>query len=664
MLRKIIYYCVLSILSLQTYLLHAQNTPLPFTCPAMGAIINEGPARPDHPSYLALINPSTGALGAQVAVTDDAGMPYLSLNGLGIVSTTGLGYAQHQYLPSQLEVILALMGGNYTSTSTLVEVGANGIARTLGTLVPPVTSGNAHIMLGLIGTADNSGHYLVAAAEGQVNLADTSVSNFKLYLGKVTVPDTTVAWTQVTLDASCTQFQQAFIDGIKNGEDHGPQDMVWDPATGNVWLYSGVDKIFGVLNTTTNTGTCYADNNGISAVGNLGGLALDSVGQLIGLEVQTGNVYRIDTRGCMDGNPATPCITSLNLINNYTINGNNDTRGDAASCVSACTPPSLTKQNFITCENNPVELSVNVSPSGSYTYTWGVYAGNGTLISATTATPTYSNNTAGTYKVYVTIESATGCQKSDSIYVTVAKKPDTTLINKGLCANDSILFNGQIIKQTGTYIALFTGFAGCDSLVKLIVTDSICNQNLPPVAVNNDTITYGGGVVIPVIFNDTDPDGDDLTLCGGTGGIITPPQNGTVQVNIDGTITYTPTITSGIDSFQYAICDGKGGADTAWVYITIEDCKIPNTFSPNGDGVNDFFEIPCVTGKEHVVLCVYNRWGAEVFRNENYDNVSGLFEGKYKGEDLPDGTYYYVLKYTNAKNEKVDKAGFVVIHRK
>jgi gliding motility-associated-like protein len=607
-----------------------------------------------------VITPSTGVVGTQIAVTDvTTSQPYKSLNGVGLVNTDGYAYAQYQAIPNRTQVLLDLLAGNYTATSSLIQIGSNGKAQTLGILTPPANAGfNAHVMLGLLGSADNTGNYLVASAEAQVNPVDTSISAFKLYIGKVSVPSASVTWSEISLDVSCTAFQQAFIDAIKRGEDRGAQDMVWDYNTNKLLLYAGVDRILGVLDLTSNVGTCYADNNGVQQTANLGGLALDSVGQLIGLEVQSGRVFRIDTRGCVDGNPGTPCVNSVTSINNYTINGNIDTRGDAASCVSACTPPVITKSNAITCVNTPIQLSVGVSPQGNNTYTWGIYAGNGTFVNTNTATPTYANSVTGNFKVYVTVENATGCQATDSLIVTVVNKPDTTFLSQSLCSNknDSIIFNGQIIKDAGVYLVSLISNTGCDSLVKLTVTENVCNTN-PPVAVADDTITFGNSIVINVLNNDYDLDGDTISICG----IVTNPTHGSIVTNQDGTITYTPNITSGIDSFQYKICT-KDGDSIAWVVITIEDCIIPNTFSPNGDGKNDIFEIPCIDANKGS-LCVFNRWGAQVFRNDHYDNITGTFDGKYKGEDLPDGTYYYVLKYNNLQGKSIDRAGFIVIHR-
>ncbi|OAQ42274.1 hypothetical protein A5893_03950 [Pedobacter psychrophilus] len=74
------------------------------------------------------------------------------------------------------------------------------------------------------------------------------------------------------------------------------------------------------------------------------------------------------------------------------------------------------------------------------------------------------------------------------------------------------------------------------------------------------------------------------------------------------------------------------------------DSKFPAGFSPNNDGVHDKFVIENTAGKL-VSLEVYNRWGNVVYKNEDYKNDwTGIAnKGVIIGQDLPDGTYYYVV---------------------
>jgi gliding motility-associated-like protein len=91
----------------------------------------------------------------------------------------------------------------------------------------------------------------------------------------------------------------------------------------------------------------------------------------------------------------------------------------------------------------------------------------------------------------------------------------------------------------------------------------------------------------------------------------------------------------------------------------------PNGFSPNGDGINETYVVPC--NEEHLKngptsLKVYNRWGDEVWRSlGNYQND---FAGKNQQTiTLPDGTYYFIYKYVNAAGKEESVAKFMVIHR-
>lgn len=67
-----------------------------------------------------------------------------------------------------------------------------------------------------------------------------------------------------------------------------------------------------------------------------------------------------------------------------------------------------------------------------------------------------------------------------------------------------------------------------------------------------------------------------------------------------------------------------------------EDIEVPNAFSPNGDGINDYFFVTGVEGTQWE-LEIFDRWGASKYRDTAYQN-------DWNGQDLPEGVYYYVLR--------------------
>ncbi|WP_157262465.1 Ig-like domain-containing protein [Pedobacter sp. PACM 27299] len=121
------------------------------------------------------------------------------------------------------------------------------------------------------------------------------------------------------------------------------------------------------------------------------------------------------------------------------------------------------------------------------------------------------------------------------------------------------------------------------------------------------------------------------------------PANGTLQMNKDGKIVYLPKKGySGIEKFSYKIHDAVGiSSNVAIVTINVvpPDLEIPNTFTPNGDGKNDTFQIVGRENYENIDLAVFNRWGDQVYKNNNYKD-------EWDGAGLNDGTYFYVLKLT------------------
>jgi hypothetical protein len=95
---------------------------------------------------------------------------------------------------------------------------------------------------------------------------------------------------------------------------------------------------------------------------------------------------------------------------------------------------------------------------------------------------------------------------------------------------------------------------------------TVTNSNHPPVAVGDTATTLQGvPVAINVLANDSDPDGDPLSVTSAT-----VPAHGTATVNPDNSITYTPAVGYvGTDSFNYWISDGRGGVATAKVTVTV-----------------------------------------------------------------------------------------------
>ncbi|MBN1478311.1 S8 family serine peptidase [Candidatus Sumerlaeota bacterium] len=90
--------------------------------------------------------------------------------------------------------------------------------------------------------------------------------------------------------------------------------------------------------------------------------------------------------------------------------------------------------------------------------------------------------------------------------------------------------------------------------------------NLDPVAVDDTASTsVDASVIITPLSNDHDDDGGTLTLAGATHG-----SHGASTVNAGGTVTYTPEAGySGVDRLRYTVHDGQGGADVAWIDITV-----------------------------------------------------------------------------------------------
>ncbi len=136
-------------------------------------------------------------------------------------------------------------------------------------------------------------------------------------------------------------------------------------------------------------------------------------------------------------------------------------------------------------------------------------------------------------------------------------------------------------------------------------------------------------------------------------------------LNPDGTLDIS-SLENGIYTFTHTISNGICGDTSVTVMIQIEckDLDIPNYVTPDGDGTDDVFVIAGIENYPDNELTIFNRWGTVVYQTTNYqNNWDGRSTSKYNvaGDELPTGTYYYVLD-TQSEVHGV-KTGFIYLER-
>ena len=99
----------------------------------------------------------------------------------------------------------------------------------------------------------------------------------------------------------------------------------------------------------------------------------------------------------------------------------------------------------------------------------------------------------------------------------------------------------------------------------------------------------------------------------------------------------------GLDSFTYRVCiDTVCDEATVTILVVCSDSLVVyNGISPNGDTKNHTWLIDGLQVYPNHTVCVFNRWGNEVFKTKDYKND---WDGTWNGKNLPDGTYFYWIR--------------------
>lgn len=83
----------------------------------------------------------------------------------------------------------------------------------------------------------------------------------------------------------------------------------------------------------------------------------------------------------------------------------------------------------------------------------------------------------------------------------------------------------------------------------------------------------------------------------------------------------------------------------------------PNAFTPNGDEVNDVFQVSG-TGIKKYSIMIFDRWGELLFQS---DNILNSWDGKSKGKLMKTGAFIFHIKATGLRSEKFERFGSVTL---
>ena len=107
---------------------------------------------------------------------------------------------------------------------------------------------------------------------------------------------------------------------------------------------------------------------------------------------------------------------------------------------------------------------------------------------------------------------------------------------------------------------------------------------------------------------------------------------------------------------------GSGGGEASWsneICVEFDHLiSIPTVITPDGNGWNDTWKIENIELYPGCIVEIYNHWGLLVFSSRGY---ATNWDGTYKGKELPDGVYYYVINLFAEDSEAKPYTGAVSI---
>jgi gliding motility-associated-like protein len=336
-----------------------------------------------------------------------------------------------------------------------------------------------------------------------------------------------------------------------------------------------------------------------------------------------------------------------------------------ANCRVASNPVTVTIHDLplaTASGNSPVceKALVNLTASGGAAYLWSGPAGFSAAVSA----PSFiaQNNSSGQYNVTVTDQF--GCKNTAAVTVVANPKPIVVVsATQKICEGDSVR-----LQASGGLSYLWSPALGLSAIDIANPMANPVDTTIYSVVVSNTiNCTDTGMIIVNVLKKPTANAGPDKILLKGQSVLLEGIVGGS-GVSFSWTpVTYLNNplleqpIATPLNDMLYSlevVSAANCGIASDEVFVKVyNDIYVPTAFSPNNDGLNDTWRIEALVAVPNAKLMVYNRFGTIVF--ETTGN-SREWNGTYKGQALPTGSYVYMI---DLKNGRPIKKGTVMILR-
>jgi len=526
----------------------------------------------------------------------------------------------------------------------------------------------------------------INGATGEIDVSVSTTGTYTVtYTTAGTCPNSSNASITITSDDDAT-YTLSSVSECQNGTDitatitgtlggaftASPAGLVIDGATGTIDVSASTGGLYTVTYTTTGTcpstldiavtitddddatfsyassSYCQADVDPTPTIsGDPGGaftsspvgLVIDGVTGLVDLSASTIGSYTITYT------TAGPCVTTANVTLDVT------TIDDPTFSYSAASY----------CAGSGTETpTITGTTGGGFT---GTPTGSG--VDPVTGLIDLATATAGTYDITYTTVGA--CSASSLVTITINSTPSITVVSDiTLCDSFTLpAIGGTGLSGSESYYD-GTGGTGIAYAAGSVITNSMTLFIYDVNGTCSDETSFAITVDATPTVSDA---GLDQTVCDtvdlATLGGNTPAVGAGTWTVVSGSGTFVDDADGGTDvsglsigtnEFSWIISNGSCTSSSDNVIITMEECSsilvveliIPSGFTPDGDMVNDVWELVGIDQYPECTVEIFNKWGNSIFTSTGYPTA---WDGKVNGSPLPVGAFYYIIVLNDGASE-------------